>query len=184
MAGLRVLTFDLEIILSPTDHPQGWEGARRGECGVSCVAVHDDVIERTLLYNEHDLEECVEHLNDADLLITFNGIEFDTPCLESITGYSILPPQYDILREVWKALGKRQKGYRLGEICERLGLGAKTSDGKRATDMYRDGDFYHLYSYCRNDVKLTRRLADFINENGYILTPDGDELPMPRPMET
>jgi uncharacterized protein YprB with RNaseH-like and TPR domain len=116
-----------------------------------------------------------------DLLISFNGIEFDTPCLESVTDLTIQPPQYDILREVWRALPKREKGFRLGEITERLGLGMKTSEGARATDMYRDGDFLHLYSYCRNDVALTQRLANWINTHGFILTPDGEELPLERP---
>lgn len=147
---------------------------------MSCVAVHDNLPERTFLYNEHDLEECVSHLNDADLLLSFNGIEFDTPCLESVTDQTILSPQYDILHEVWKAAGKRCKGYRLNEICERLGLGSKTSNGARATDMYREGEYRRLYSYCRNDVLLTQKLADYINQNGCILTPEGDELPMPR----
>ena len=177
------MVFDLEIISSPTAHPEGWEGARRGECGVSCVAVYDSQADHVFLFNEWDIEDCVEFLNKADLLISFNGRDFDTPCLESVSGMTICPQQFDILQEAWRALGKRQKGYRLGEICGRLELGEKTADGKRATDMYKEGDFKHLYSYCRNDVTLTRRLADFIVLNGYILTPEGEELPLPRPME-
>lgn len=167
--------------MSPTDHYDGWDAARRGECGVSCVALYDSLPARTFLYTEHELDHCVDHLNDMDLLLSFNGIEFDTPCLEGVTGFTILAPQYDILHEVWKALGKRVKGYKLSEITERLGLGEKTSEGKRATDMYRDGDFLKLYSYCRNDVALTWRLAQFIEENGYIHTPEGEQLMMSRP---
>jgi hypothetical protein len=175
------MVFDLEIMTSPTENPDGWEAARRGECGVSCVAVYDSLPDRTFLYNEYDLESCVDHLNDADLLISFNGISFDTPCLESVTGLTILAPQYDILHEVWAALSHRQKGYRLGEITDRMNIGMKTADGKRATDMYRDRDFEKLYSYCKNDVRLTLALASFIDANGYILTPEGDELVMNRP---
>lgn len=178
---MRVMAFDLEIISSPKDHPDGWEGARRGECGVSCVAVYDSLSDHTFIWTENDLEDCVNFLNKADLLVSFNGIEFDTPCLESVTGRTILPPQYDILLEVWRALPKRQKGFRLGEICGRLDLGAKTANGARATDMYRDGDYGRLYSYCRNDVNLTVRLARWIDEYGFILTPEGDELVLRRP---
>lgn len=173
---MRALVFDLEIIRSPHDNPDGWEAARRGECGVSCVAVHDNLPKRCFLYNEYDLEECVNHLNDADILVSFNGIEFDVPCLQGATNLTIASDQYDILHEVWRALGQRKKGYRLNEICQRLELGEKTGDGERATDMYRDGEFTKLYGYCRNDVELTRRLCNFISNNGYILTPEGEPL--------
>lgn len=178
---MRLLTFDLEIISDPYKHPDTWEGARRGECGVSCVSVYDTQAVRNFIYNEHDLEACVEHLNDADLLVTFNGIEFDTPCLESVTGMSILPEQYDILHEVWRSLATREKGYRLGEISERLHVGSKNGDGARATDLYREGDFRRLYNYCRNDVELTRSVANFINLNGFIYRPDGEPLVLPKP---
>jgi hypothetical protein len=180
---MRAITFDLEIQRSPLLHEDGWEAARDGRCGVSCVALHDNAIDRVLLYNEHDLEECVGHLNDAEMLISFNGIDFDTPCLEGASELAISPPQYDILQQVWKALGRREKGWKLDDICKRMDIGGKMSNGVFATDMYRQGRFQELYLYCRNDVHLTRRLADFIDENGFVLTPDGDELSLVRPSE-
>jgi DEAD/DEAH box helicase domain-containing protein len=177
---VRVITFDLEIKEHPDSCMGGWEGVRRGEAGVSCVAVHDSAIDRTFIYNEHDLEECVGHLNDADMLCSFNGREFDVPILQSITGADILSNHYDILQEIWRALPNRTKGYKLDDICKRLGVGEKNSNGASAIELYRDGDFRTLYSYCRNDVALTRKVARFIDANGYIISPDGEYLQLPR----
>jgi len=133
------------------------------------------------IYDHHDLAECVEHLNSADLLVGFNTLEFDTPALESVVGSSILPDQYDILHEVWKAIGKRFKGYRLDDICRRLNLGCKNSEGARATELFASGHFGKLHDYCMNDVHLTRMLAQHINDHGHILSPDGIPLVLPPP---
>jgi uncharacterized protein YprB with RNaseH-like and TPR domain len=122
----------------------------------------------------------MKHLNDADILVSFNGIEFDTPILQSVTGLDLLPEQYDILHEIWKALMNRVKGYKLNDICVRLGLGEKVDNGASAIQLYHDGEFATLYAYCRQDVWLTKRLMDFINRYGYIITPDGEYLELPR----
>lgn len=178
---MRTLFWDIEIRLSPDEVPDGWEGARRGECGVSCVAIYDSETGRFHVYDEHDLERCVEHLNEAELLVGFNTLEFDTPALQGAAGLDIFPDQYDILHEVWKALGTRVKGYKLDDICQRLDLGRKNSNGEFATQLYRKGRFGRLFDYCIQDVHLTKSLSNYIEENGYITGPDGQFLHLPRP---
>ena len=176
---LHVIVYDLEIQQGP-DEVGGWENVRRGEAGVSCVVLYDSETGRFHTYDEFDLEECIAHMNQADVLVSFNGLEFDTPILQSITGLDILPRQYDILHEVWRALTSRTKGYKLSDICGRLGLGSKNFSGETAVQLYQSGRFGKLFSYCINDVHLTRRLADFIGQEGYVLTPDGERLELPK----
>jgi uncharacterized protein YprB with RNaseH-like and TPR domain len=144
------------------------------------VAIYDTDTGRTHVYDEHDLEQCIEHLNSADLLVSFNGIEFDTPALQGVTGMEIVPDQYDILHEIWKALSTRTKGFKLDNICERLNLPRKNGNGERATDLYRDKRFGRLFDYCINDVQITRSVAHWINEHGFIVAPDGTPLELPR----
>jgi len=175
----HTITYDLEIQLDP-EAVGGWENVRHGDAGVSCVVLHDNRTDRFHIYDEHDLEECMAHLNSADVLVSFNGIEFDTPILQSITGSDVLPHQYDILHEVWKALPTRVKGYKLEDICVRLMLGQKNGDGTSATKLYRERRFGRLFDYCLNDVALTCKLVRFINQYGYILTPDHGRLELPR----
>ena len=176
----HVIVYDTEIKTDPTQHPGGFEAAKRGECGISCVVLYDNEDGRFHTYDEHDLEECMAHMNTADVLVSFNGLEFDTPLLQSVTGEDIWPQQYDILHEIWKALGTRVKGYKLGDVCGRLGLGAKIADGHRATELYAEGRFGKLFNYCINDVHITRMLARFIQKYGHVLTPDGEILPLPK----
>ena len=177
---MRVVTWDIEIAQPIEETPGGWEGARRGDAGISCVCLYDTTSGRTHVYDEHDLEECSAHLNSADMLVGFNTLSFDTPVMESVVGYSVLTPQYDILSLIWKELGTRHKGYRLADICERLQLGEKNGNGESAPNLYRKGRFGRLFDYCINDVHLTRKLANWINDNGYILTPEREPIPIPQ----
>lgn len=165
---MRAIVWDVEIATSPDECINGWEGARRGECGISCVALHDSQSGRLHVYDEHDLETCVDHLNEADLLIGFNTIEFDTPALQGASDLDIEPEQYDILHEIWRALGHREKGFKLDDICQRLKLGQKNSNGAFATQLYRDGNFGRLFDYCMNDVHLTKMLSNYIDVHGFI----------------
>jgi DEAD/DEAH box helicase domain-containing protein len=178
---MRVITYDLEIAQGPEEIPGGWEAIRKGEGGVSCVSLYDTATERYHLYDENDLEECADHLNQADILVSFNGIEFDTPCFQGASGRDVYPNQYDILHEIWKALGEREKGYKLNQICHRLSLGEKNNDGAGAVELYRNGRFGKLFDYCMSDVSLTRKLANFINRYGYVLAPDGSSLYLATP---
>lgn len=178
--SMSVITFDLEIAVPVEEVSGGWEAVRRGDAGVSCLCLYDTSSSRYHVYDEHDLEEGMAHLNEADLLVGFNSISFDTPIMESITGYTVNPIQYDILAEVWRALPSRQKGYRLAEICDRLALGTKVQTGESAPNLYRSGRMGKLIDYCIQDVHLTRKLANWINTNGYIMTPEYEPLEVSR----
>ena len=173
---MKVLTWDLEIATPVEEVIGGWEGVRRGDAGISCLCLYDTTSGRVHVYDENDLEEGMAHLNEADLLVGFNTTGFDTPIMESVTGYTLSPAQYDILLEVWRALPSRQKGYKLANICERLQLGRKAQTGESAPNLYRTGRMGKLIDYCIQDVHLTRKLANWINTEGYILTPDGEPL--------
>jgi len=173
---MSIITWDLEIAQPVEEVPGGWDEVRKGGAGISAVCLYDTASERYHTYDEFDLDACVDHLNSADILVGFNSLGFDTPVLETLTGATLETEQYDILAEVWRALSTRQKGYKLKDICERLNIGTKVRTGDSAPNLYRDGRFGKLFDYCINDVHLTRKLANWINTNGHILTPDHEPL--------
>jgi hypothetical protein len=170
------IIWDLEIALPVEEIPGGWDAVRRGEAGISCVCLYDTITERYHTYDQHTLVECMLHLNSADVLIGFNTKGFDTPVIESITGYSVNVDQYDILEEIWRALPSKTKGYKLKQLCERLDIGTKVVTGESAPTLFRTGQFGKLFDYCINDVHLTRKLARWINDNGYVLGPENEPI--------
>lgn len=179
---MRVCVFDIEIAKSIEEVEGGWAAARMGECGCSALVIYDSDSLRYHIYDEKTLKQGVDHLNAADLIVSFNGKAFDVPCLEAISGFAINENHYDILDEIWQALGnKRFKGWGLGKVSFRtLGL-AKTDTGEHAPELARQGRWGELFDYCLNDVHLTRMLFNIILAEGSVVDPDGNPLVMRRP---
>lgn len=179
---MKIIYFDIEIAVPIEDLPGGWNDAREGEAGVSCVCLFDTETGRYHVYDEYTIQKCIDHLNSADLIVSFNGKGFDVPALEGYTGCEIFPDHYDILDEIWKATGKKVKGYRLGEVCLRTCGLEKTDTGEHAPVLYQQNRYGELIDYCINDVHITKGLFEWILKNGYVLSPDGEELLLDRPL--
>lgn len=178
-----MLVWDLEIYkpIAEINGKIDWVGAKQGKYGISVVAVWDSQTGRQHLYDWRSLEACVEHLNCADILVGFNTRDFDTPCIQSLSGEEIVAPQYDILAEVWRALPRREKGYKLGDITSRtLGL-YKSGEGESAPSLVAQGRWAELHDYCMNDVHLALELYNHIVAFGEIIDVNGDTLAIQRP---
>lgn len=171
------VAFDLEIMEGVDNVNRTWDDARNGRCGVSVLCLYDSDIDQYLLFDSTNLLDGLQYLRHSDLIVGFNSREFDVPCLEGATGESLgFVPHCDMLQEVWGVLGKRRKGFKLADICERtLGI-TKQSSGDLAPDLYSAGRLAELHTYCIRDVQLTAKLFDHIVEHGYILDPVGDKL--------
>lgn len=181
---MRCVTFDLEIAEPISEHKDGWAAAKRGECGVASVVCFDTITDRFHLYDPFNIENCIKHLNAADLIVSFNGIEFDVPCLSGYTGLAIHRPHYDILQDIWTSLGDGKRGHGvwgLGKCAERaLGIG-KSGSGESAPKLLHEGRIAELLDYNLNDVHLTRRLANYIHDHGSVPRPDGTPLRLKGP---
>jgi len=178
---MRILTWDLEIRKPLESIDGGWEAVRNGAAGISCLAIRDNETGRQHLYDEHTLDQAADHLNEADLLVGFNSLSFDSAVLRGVSGREICCPQYDILAKIWEALGRRQKGWRLDDVAARcVGL-RKSGKGEYATALYAQRRFAELYDYCMGDVHITACVFNHIVANGWVLTPDGDQLHLDPP---
>jgi DEAD/DEAH box helicase domain-containing protein len=179
---VRVITWDVEIEIPVSEHREGWAGAKRGECGISSVALYDTFTERFHLYDDITIVKCMEHLNSADLLVGWNSLDFDLPCITGFSGIRLEPPHYDMLHEVWEAGAKREKGvWRLGATCLRtIGLD-KSGTGEAAPELAQAGRYAELFDYNINDVHLTRRLANYVHEHGHLIGPSGKPLAIRSP---
>ena len=167
---------DLEV---ETD-VSNWDEARAGKNGISVMCIQDIETGIYTFYGGQTLEDGAAHLESADCLVTFNGKGFDIPCLEGVLGRSLrLQGQYDVLEEIWKALGEEKvKGTGLGPTCERtLGIG-KLQTGAKAPELAQSGRYPELYSYCLHDVYLTSVLFQHIMDFGYVIGPDGEKIQM------
>jgi DEAD/DEAH box helicase domain-containing protein len=170
--------FDLEIEEAVDGYRRTWEDARSGRCGVSLLCLYDSDMDQYLFFDQHTMREGFEYLSNSELLVGFNSVDFDLPCLAGSLGLPapLTLPHFDILRSVWQSLGKRRKGYKLAEICERtLGI-SKSGSGDFATTLFAESRFAELYTYCLRDVQLTSALFNHIMSTGCIIDLDGNPL--------
>ena len=108
-------------------------------------------------------EECKQFAawsKNIDQFIMHNGISFDAPVLNKLTGSNIKPNQIrDTLLESYLYNPVRDGGHSLSAWGERLG--------------YNKGDFNEfeeynedMLEYCKRDTELTRRVALELQEEG------------------
>lgn len=176
----RAITYDVEILrpIPERDGKADWEYARSGRCGISSTVLYDTGTGRYHVYDLHTISKLIEHLNEADVLIGFNNIEFDKRVVESVGKDTLWPPQVDILHEFRSNFSLKRGGWKLGMVCERtLGIG-KTGDGESAPKLASQGRWGELFDYNLNDVHLTRLLFNHVQEHGWVVAPDNVRVPL------
>ncbi len=188
----RLIFFDIESRLwasdlDPEDEQHGWELLRQGKGGASAIALFDTKTNWCHCYDDMSRRACAEHLERADMLVTFRGEAFDIPVIEGLIGRKLrIRQHFDIYCEVARANAERgivgAKGdFTLDAIAKRnLGRG-KIDSGENAKHLTATGQFGKLFNYCLSDVELTRELFRRICRDGGLINLGGGFLPLSVP---
>ena len=117
-------------------------------------------------YTEETVDELIEELKAADLVVGFNVISFDYQVLTAYTDHPLRQlPTVDMLDDIYRTLGFRLSLDALATAT--LGVG-KSADGLQAIRWWRQGKMQELFDYCQQDVEVTRRLYEFGRQNKYL----------------
>ncbi|MBL7074908.1 DEAD/DEAH box helicase [candidate division KSB1 bacterium] len=160
----RVLFFDLETQRS-ADEVGGWGNIHLMRLAVGVL--YDSLEEKYFNFYEKDVDNLIEYLKKADLVVGFNIKRFDYRVL---MGYSDEDfdqiPTFDILQDVQRRLGHRLK---LDSLARSTLKVAKTADGLQSIEWFKQGEIDKVRDYCQRDVEITRDLFQFGVRNGYLL---------------
>ncbi len=156
-----IVYFDLETQRTAND-AGGWDKKR--DMGMSIGVTYSTRDGAYQIYSEKRVQDLVDRLVRADLVVGFNVVNFD---YEVLMGYTVLdlPHQcrtLDLMVEVEKKLG-----HRLGLdaiATATLGVG-KTADGLEAIRWWREGKLAEIAEYCCYDVKCTKLVHEYGAEN-------------------
>ncbi len=171
----NIVYFDLETQKS-ADDVGGWGNIRdmRMSVGVTFSTTRGTYE----IYPESRVNELIEELRRADLVVGFNVLRFD---YEVLVGHNPFfdpaqVPTLDMLVELQKTLPHRLSLDAIATAT--LGV-EKTSEGLQAIRWYREGKLLEIAEYCCFDVKITRlvheygaahRQLHFVNRFGKRLT--------------
>ena len=193
---MKILIYDCEIIKSIRDQKKvdlahieycnGWDDYEN--MGISVIGVNfidEDLRDEVFSHNcDKGLETFQDGLYVADVLVGFNNQSFDDNLIKA-NGF-IIPDNvvnYDLLAEIWEGAGLGREfvypthaGFGLDAICKANGLGEKSGDGANAAVLWQKGKHQEVIDYCENDIRLTRKLFDLIQETGEIKDPREDKV--------
>lgn len=159
---MRQITFDLET----KNIFQDVGSNDPIDLDVSVVCIHDSSTDQFTSYFENEFNKLWPILEQADMLITWNGDHFDIPLLNKYyPGDLTKIKSLDLMKEAQKVLGRRLKLDTVGEAT--LGKN-KTGHGLDAITWWRNGELDKLVSYCIEDVRLTRDLYDYAIKNKHL----------------
>jgi DEAD/DEAH box helicase domain-containing protein len=159
----NVVFFDLETQRS-FDEVGGRHNIKR--MGLSVAVTYSTATTEYHHYTEENVNDLIEELKAADLVVGFNVLNFDYEVLKAYTNYPLKRlPTVDMLAAIHRTLGFRLSLDSLASAT--LGLG-KSADGLQAIRWWRQGRVKELMEYCTNDVDVTRQLYEFGREHKYV----------------
>lgn len=162
--SLRLLYLDLETQKLAQD-VGGWQNTHLMR--VSVVVIFDSIENRFLVFYEDNIDDLLDLLEKADLIIGFNIKKFDFGVLNAYTSGDLRElPTFDILEDIHKRLGFRLSLDHLA--TETLSRG-KTADGLQAVEWFRQGKMEKVTEYCTRDVEVTRDLFQFGLKNRHLI---------------
>jgi DEAD/DEAH box helicase domain-containing protein len=152
----NIVYFDLETQKS-AEEVGGWDNIRDMRMSVGVTFSTQRGTYR--IYGEAEVNDLVNELLRADLVVGFNSLRFD---YEVLHGYTIVDLRQaatlDMLVELQKALPHRLS---LDAIAApTLGV-EKISEGMQAIYWFREGKLLEIAEYCCYDVKITRMVHEY-----------------------
>ncbi len=156
--------FDLETLRLAGD-VGGWNN--KGAMGMSVGATYSTKTGKYIAYPEKRVNELIDQLIRADLVIGFNHISFDYPVLEGYYPFSLADQcaSLDLMVDLEEKIGHRLKLEAVATAS--LGTG-KTADGLDAIRWWREGKYREVAEYCCYDVKVTRLVHEYGAKNGFV----------------
>jgi DEAD/DEAH box helicase domain-containing protein len=157
----NIVYFDLETQKS-AEEVGGWGNIRR--MGMSVGVTYSTARGGYQIYGERQVNDLIEELRRADLVVGFNIEHFDYAVLQGHNEFfdSAQVPTLDLLEDLKKSLSHRLS---LDSIATAsLGI-EKTADGMQALRWFKEGRLMDIAEYCCYDVKVTKLVHEFGQAN-------------------
>jgi DEAD/DEAH box helicase domain-containing protein len=130
---------------------------------MSLVCIHDNIDGQYRSFLENDLKNLWPILEQADIIVTWNGDHFDLPILNKYyPGDLSKIKSVDLMKEAQKSLGRRLKLDTVASAT--LGVN-KSGNGMDAIVWWQSGEIDKIIKYCIDDVRITKDLYEYAIAN-------------------
>lgn len=153
----NIVYFDLETQKS-AEEVGGWHRIR--DMRMSVGVTYSTARGNYKIYGEPQVNDLIEELRRADLVVGFNQQRFD---YEVLLGHNDFfdpqqVPTLDMLIELQKTLQHRVS---LDAIATATFGVEKTAEGLQAIRWFKEGKLVDIAEYCCYDVKITKMVHEF-----------------------
>ena len=156
----NIVYFDLETQRS-ADEVGGWRNISR--MGMSVGVTYSTSRGGYKIYDESHINDLIQELQRADLVVGFNNIRFDYEVLHGYTPLDLRQlPTLDMLVELESKLQHRVS---LDAIATATFGVEKTAEGMQAIQWFKEGRLLEIAEYCCYDVKITRLVHEYGTSN-------------------
>lgn len=172
----NIVYFDLETRLSAAQ-VGGWHEASK--MGMSVGVTYSTKDGAYHIYTQDEVEQLIEELRTADLVVGYNHVGFDYQVLQAFTFWTLadVSNNLDICSDLTARIGHRLKLDSVAKVT--LGGCSKTAEGLDALKWWaeyeKNGDpqkMLDIARYCCFDVKVTMEVYKFGATHGYVLYED------------
>ena len=201
---IQTIVYDVEIANQVESVNKKWGNPERMGFA-SAVAYSYDKDKYYFFLHLSGLSKLIELLN-KNKVVTFNGIRFDSKVVLGnnrkikasnnrtgiiIAGKGVIWLEYDVFVQCLKSVYKCKNditaykrispgGLKLDDIARATINMGKTGNGADAPILYRKKLFDDLLAYNFNDVRITKKLYDFIIKNRYVFDKKKNKIRIPR----
>jgi len=152
----NIVYFDLETQKS-ADEVGGWGNINR--MGLSIGVTYSTARNEYKIYGEKQVNDLLNELQRADLVVGFNVLRFDYEVLHGYTPFDLSQlPTLDMLVDLQAILNHRLS---LDAIATATFGVEKTAEGLQAIEWFKEGKMLEIAEYCCYDVKITKLVHEY-----------------------
>ncbi|MCB0327432.1 MAG: ribonuclease H-like domain-containing protein [Bdellovibrionales bacterium] len=160
----RILYFDLETLRS-ADEVGGWSNIKG--MGMACGVCFDTKDKEYKVFRESEVQDLIDLLRCADLVVGFNHIRFDYEVLRGYSAFDFnLLPSFDMLVDLKERLGHRIK---LDSLAKATLGQQKSADGLQSLRWVKEGKMDQVIEYCKQDVKVTKNVFEYGRDHEHVI---------------
>ena len=165
----RMVFYDVET-QKRADEVGGWDRADLMLISIAITFSDDDGYK---VWYEKDTRDMIGYMSDFDMVVSFNGNNFDSKVLSHYGDVSLLNKKsFDVAEYL---SGKLKHRIRLESVAmATLGAG-KSADGLLALQWWKEGRVDEIIEYCKQDVKVLYDVVYYGKDHGFILYNDVEQ---------
>ena len=160
----NIVYFDLETQKSAED-VGGWHNIR--DMRMSIGVTYSTGRGAYKIYGEREVNDLIDELRRADLVVGFNNQRFDYAVLQGHNDFFDAEqiPTLDMMVDLQTKLNHRLS---LDSLAHATFGVEKTSEGLQAIRWFQEGKMLEIAEYCCFDVKITKMVHEFGASNGQV----------------